>query len=144
MGAAVRRIDPVTGEVVASIKMAPGQQGCYVAGSFPDVVWSWCLEYWDDTDPVRLDLAANTTVGTVELGSGGGLMGVSSDFSWFEADYGKDDESDHPLRLIRVDNATNAIDRVYENALIVAMGHESLWTVNRETGELRRIPLGEL
>jgi hypothetical protein len=141
---AVRRIDPATGEVLAAIDMVGGQQGCYVDGSFPRVVWSWCLEMNYDTEPARLDLGAKTVVARVELGSGGGLMGVSPDFSWFASEYSEDPERDWPTRISRVNNATNLIDRIYENDRIVALGDDSLWTVDHQTGELRSIPLAEL
>jgi hypothetical protein len=141
-GTVVRRVDPATGEVLANIKMVGAQQGCYVGGSFPDVVWSWCLEYNINTEPVRLDLDANKTVARIKLETGGGLMGVADGFSWFEAEYSE--EYSYPARLVRVDNATNRIDRIYENDRLVTMAAGSLWTVDRDAGELRRIDLANL
>jgi hypothetical protein len=141
-GTVVRRVDPATGEVLARIKMVGAQQGCYVAGSFPDVVWSWCLELNIDTEPVRLDLETNTVAGAVELGTGGGLMGVADGFSWFEMEYSE--EYPYPARLVRVDNATNQIDRIYENDRLVALAAGSLWTVDPDAGELRKIDLAQL
>jgi hypothetical protein len=143
-GNVVRRVDPATGEELARIKMVGVQQGCYVGGSFPDVVWSWCLEPNIDTEPVRLDLDTNSVVAAVELGSGGGLLGVTDGFSWFEAGYSEDPGIDYPTRLMRVDNETNQVDRIYENDALVTMAAGSLWTVDRDAGELRRITGADL
>ncbi len=137
---AVRRVDPVTGDVLSTIEMVGGQQGCYVGGSFPDAAWSWCFERLRDTVPVRLDVETNKTVATVELGSGGGLIGVAGDTSWFFAD----PKNGLPPRLVRVDNETNAIDRVYVNPVWSTIAEGKLWLVDAKAGELQSIALDDL
>jgi streptogramin lyase len=136
----VRRIDPGTGDERAVIKVADPDHGCYVGGSLEEAVWSWCLKEWIDTEAARLDPDANTVLATVELGSGGGLFGVTDGYSWFWAD----PKGDLPARILRVDNRTNQMDRVYADPPMSAFAAGSLWTLDPDAGELRSIPLDDL
>lgn len=136
----VRRVDPLTGEDLAVIKVTDSDLGCYVGGSLAEAVWSWCLKEWIDTEAARLDPGKNAVVATVALGSGGDLVGVTDGYSWFRAD----PKNDLPARLMRVDNGTNQIDRMYEAPRMYAVAGDSVWLFHPEVGELRTIPLSNL
>ncbi len=133
----VREIDPESGNVVSSIDLGDGD-GCYIGGSFPDVVWSWCFEPPPvDTVMTRLDVEQSQVAATIPLTSAGGLVGVSGDHSWFSEDRAG------TLVLMRASNATNAIERVWQAGTDEPHGliGDTMWIVNRERGELRRVVL---
>jgi hypothetical protein len=133
----VREIDPESGDEVSSIDLGDGD-GCYIGGSFPDVVWSWCFEPPPiDTVMTRLDVERSQGAATIPLTSAGGLVGVSGDHSWFSEEHGG------TLALMRASNATNAIERVWQADLDEPYGliGDTMWIVNRERGELRRVVL---
>jgi hypothetical protein len=79
----IRRIDPITGDIVSTIDLN-GAQACYIGGRFPDAVWTWCLEPNMWTEMARLDVtAAEMSDSRVPLDGGGELLGVRGDQSWF-------------------------------------------------------------
>jgi hypothetical protein len=137
----VRRVDSSTGEEISRFPLN-GAQGCYIGGSFPDAVWSWCF----DPPPARtvmtrLDLEGGRVVTTLEVGEG--LVGVASGRSWFSA--GAADGL--PDRLVAVDNSTNQVVAVYaftSGFPHLAIVGDVLWTLDGSVGELRRFSLDDL
>ena len=137
----VRKVDPDTGEIVASIDL-DGAEGCYLGGRFPDVVWSWCFEPPpNDTDVTRLDVDALAVAAIQPLGAGGGLLGVYEDTSWLGAE-----PADGSRRLLKVDNATNAVEAVYssDHVMPITIHDGALWMIDTDAGALRRIDLADL
>ncbi len=142
----IRRVDPSTGDILATFDLN-GADGCYVGGSFPDAVWSFCYPPPPgQTTAGRLDLQANEVVATVPLGGAGSLIGVAEGSSWFLVDASRD----MPSRVLRVDNATNVVERAFaltaapppfDMATVIA---DSLWIIDVEAGELRKVPLADL
>lgn len=133
----VRQIDPASGELISSIDLGDAD-GCYLGGSFPDVVWSWCFDPPPSvTVMTRLDIGRSRVAATIPLTSAGGLVSVSGDDSWFF------EERDGAPVFIRASNATNAIERAWEADLDEpsALVGDTLWIVSRERGELRRLVL---
>jgi hypothetical protein len=134
----VRELHPTSGELVSSIELGDAE-GCYLGGSFPDVVWSWCFEPPPlNTEATRLDLAGSSVSATVPLGAPGGLVGVHEDASWFVAE-----PPDGSLRLLKVENATNLVEATFglEGGTLMAMHDGALFLIDREAGTLTRLVL---
>lgn len=136
----VRRVDPVSGEDLAEIPLASAKEGCYIGGAYPEAAWGFCFLPNEPTIATRLDLGAGKVAATVPLDGDGGLLGVAGEYSWFDSG----GLGVLPYRLLRVDNATNQVDRVYAEPGEVAIVGEVLWMLDREAGELRTVPLGDL
>jgi hypothetical protein len=133
----VRQIDPQSGGVASSIDLGDGD-GCYIGGSFPDVVWSWCFEPPPvDTVMTRLDVKQSQVAAMIPLAAAGGLVGVSGDHSWFV-----EERSAAPV-LMRASNETNLIERVWETDVDEPYGltGDTMWIVSPARGELRRVVL---
>jgi hypothetical protein len=142
----IRRVDPRNGDVLATIEPA-GADSCYVGGSFPDAVWSFCYTAPPgQTRASRLDVEASVVVATVALGGAGSLIGVTGGYSWFLVDA----SGDLPSRVVRVDNSTNTIERTFALTAtpppfdMAAVIDQSLWVIDVEAAELRMIPLDDL
>ena len=136
----VRKVDPGSGDVVSDIDLA-GAEGCYVGGSLPDVMWSWCFEPWpDNTVAARLEPAAARVAAEVPLGGSGGLIGVADGSSWFFAD-----RSDG-LVLLKVPNETNEITDAWALSASSAwvIHKDTLWLLDLEDHTLTRLALEEL
>jgi DNA-binding beta-propeller fold protein YncE len=134
----VRRVDPATGKVIATIDMESRADACYVGGRFPDAVWTWCFDGINPTIAARLDVERYKVAATVPLGGYGGYVGSSDSASWFFVE--------GPNRLVRIDLATNTIDRVYappDGAYTTIVG-DWLWVIDVARRDVRRIPLADL
>lgn len=137
----IRRVDPSTGEVLATID--PGTaDSCYVGGSFPDVVWSFCFA----RQAGRVDVEAGRVSSVLPLGGPGSFIGVADGHSWFLVE----PSGDLPRRILAVDNGTNVVARAFaltatplpfDSAAIIG---ESLWIIDVEAGELRMVALEDL
>ena len=123
----IRRIDPTTGETVATIALN-GAQGCYVGGRFPDAVWTWCFEPGMWTEMARLDVAAGEmSDARVPLDGGGGLLGVLGDQSWF---WFEPVPGSTTVRI--VDNATNEVvdDVELSSGELATVSDEGSWMLD--------------
>jgi hypothetical protein len=131
----VVRIDPTTNAVVATIKTTTSPCGGIAVQ--PDAVWvSSCF---DDRHIVRIDPRTNVNLTEIDIGGhNGGAVLVDGD-PWFPVGN----------RLVRVDPATNRIDRVIEfangefEAFGSAVGFGGLW-IGGVDGEIARIPIAAL
>jgi hypothetical protein len=128
----VVRIDPTTNAVVATIKTTTSPCGGIAVQ--PNAVWlSSCF---DDRDIVRIDPQTNVNVTEIDLGGHNGGAVVVDGYPWFPVGN----------RLVRIDPATNRIDRVLEFASGAfhgfgsTLGFGSLW-IGGVDGQIARIPI---
>ena len=145
--AGIRRIDPATGDLLATIDLGEEADGCYVGGSFPDAVWSYCYPPPPGvTRAGRLDVDANQVTATVRFDAAGSLIGAAEGFSYFLVDA----TADVATRLVQIDNATNDVHGVhafdtppppFDMAAIIG---DALWFIDVEDGEVRTVALSEL
>lgn len=138
----VVRIDPVTNAIQATIPIPDNASACGGFTFTKDAVWM--PSCGDTTILVRIDPDANKVVAAIELdGYGGDGALVVSDVPWFVV---ASRTGSGPARLVRINPATNQIDRVLslgdtfmEGSLIVAAG--SAWTTDWINNQVLRLPL---
>ena len=131
----VVRIDPSTNAVVATIPTATSPCGGIAVQ--PDAVWvSSC---YDDHFAIRIDPRTNKNVAEIDLGGNNGGAVLVDGYPWFPV----------ANRLIRIDPATNRIDRILEftsqtfEGFGSAVGFDSVW-VGGFNGLIARIPVDAL
>jgi streptogramin lyase len=138
--ATVVRIDPKTNLVQATIHTPPGFTGCGGIAVGTDAVWvSGC----DASAALgRLDPATNLAVAVVPLPGHGGAS-LIDDLPWVSVDTGDQEAG----LLIRIDPATNTIDRVLVPDVPFGGGSgifvvgESVWVHDWSHGRLLRFPI---
>jgi streptogramin lyase len=132
----VVRINQSTGVVEATIRVPSPTVACGGLGLGPDAVWvSSC-----DTGPrvTRIDPVTNTAVGTVDLGGRGYTFAMIDGRPWVSVEGGQ---------LVRIDPATNAIDRVvapgsgFAGGGDVVIGAGSLWAIDSASNRVLRLPI---
>lgn len=141
-GGAVVRIDPTTNKVQATIKIPANASACGGFAISDQAVWMDSCA--NQNVMVRIDPSTNQVVATVDLGGFGGPPILMDGVPWvlvMKTDGGSD-----PARLVRIDPATNLVDRVFSlgdtfrsERLLVALG--SVWTTNWSNDQVLRLPL---
>ncbi len=137
---AVFRIDQVTNEVLAKIVVPPQVSACGEFVFTEQAVW---MTSCADTDfMVRIDPLTNKPVATVDLGGWGDTPVLIDGFPWLAVE----SPSGGPGRLVRIDPATNTIDRVVSRDdtfmggnLEVAAG--SVWLNDWANDQVIRLPM---
>jgi hypothetical protein len=131
----VVRIDPSTNAVVATIKTTASPCGGIAVQ--PSAVWvSSC---YDDHVAIRIDPRTNTVVAEIDIGGPNGGAVLVDGYPWFPVRH----------RLVRIDPATNAIDRIVEftkdpfGSYGTTLAFDSIW-VGGENGLIARLPLSAL
>ena len=127
----VVRIDASSNAIVATIETPASPCGGITV--LPDAVWvSTCF---DDHFALRIDPRTNRNVAQVDIGGPNGGAVMVSGYPWFPVGG----------RLVRVNPATNSVDRVLEfadrfSAFGSTIGFGSVWIGGTE-GEVARVPL---
>ena len=129
------RIDPSSNAVVATIETKTSPCGGIAVQ--PDAVWvSSC---YDDHFAVRVDPRTNRNVAEIDIGGHNGGAVVVDGYPWFPV----------ANRLVRIDPATNRIDRIVEFAKAgfdgygTVIGFDSVW-VGDFNGSVAKIPIALL
>jgi streptogramin lyase len=100
----------------------------------------WVSSCYDDHFAVRIDPRTNTNVAEIDIGGNNGGAVIIDGSPWFPV----------ANRLVRIDPATNRIDRVVEFApdgflgFGSAIGFDAVWIGGLEPGQVARIPLTSL
>jgi len=136
----VDRIDPATNKVVAKIDIPAEATPCSKFAFSRQAVWiPSCL---DATTLTRIDPTTNKVVATIDLGGNGDNPITVDGFPWLTVE----NFDSGPGRLVRIDPATNTIDRVvsvgdhFRGAdLFVADG--SVWLIDGANATIVRLPL---
>jgi len=149
-GTQVRRVDPQTKELVATIYVAD-KANCArdVAGPFPDAFWTGCFEREAREQSIaRIDPTTNTVaqVLTLPASVGGRFVEIGEDM-WY---VGVFEDADHNAfsGLIRIDQATGAMDRFYSlhgvdlDATAITFG-DAVW-IPDEGGTMLKINIADL
>jgi hypothetical protein len=137
---AVVRVDPATHAVVA--RVAVTKSACGGIALQQDAVWvSTCF---DDSFAIRIDPSANTLVAEIQVGGSNGGALLVDGVPWFPVG----------PRLVRINPATNAIDRVatfVDDGTFASFGSTAafgyVWIGGNSGtlgGELFRVPLDAL
>ena len=100
------RFDPVSLEVQATIEAPPGFTPCGGFAIEPEVVWF--TSCGGERLLAQIDPVSNTFVTTIDLGGVGGGPAVIDGSVWLTVDQGTPESG----RLVRINPATNTIDRV--------------------------------
>lgn len=138
----VVRIDPATNAIQATIPTPANASACGGFTFTRDAVWMPSCA--DSTILVRIDPSANKVVAAIELdGYGGDAALVINDMPWFVV---ASRTGSGAARLVRINPATNQIDRVLslgetftDGGLIVGAG--SVWTTDWINDQVLRLPL---
>jgi YVTN family beta-propeller protein len=136
----VYRIDPLTNKVEAAIEMPANASPCSGFAFSEQAVWT--PSCFDTTTLVRIDPLTNKVVATIDLRGYGGDPILVDGFPWLAvASTGVG-----PARLVRIDPATNTIDKVVSLGdafmganLVVASG--SVWVADLLNNQVIRLPL---
>lgn len=128
------RIDARTYKVVATIKTKASPCG----GITLEEHAVWVSTCFDDTKAIRIDPKTNTVVAEVEIGGRNGGAVVIDGYPWFPVDN----------HLVRVDPATNRLDRVVEfdewfESFGAVVAFDSIW-IGSVAGEIAVVPLAVL
>jgi streptogramin lyase len=132
----VVRVDPASNTVVATIKTETSPCG----GIAVQAEAVWVSSCYDDHFAVRIDPRTNTNVAEIDIGGNNGGAVIIDGSPWFPV----------ANRLVRIDPATNRIDRVVEFApdgflgFGSAIGFDAVWIGGLEPGQVARIPLTSL
>jgi YVTN family beta-propeller protein len=136
----VVRLDPASNRIQATIP-TPIMNPCGAIGIATDAVW--LTECGESTHVGRIDPASNTIVGTVDLGGFGGALPMIGGAPWTSVDNGNADGG----RLVRINPATNAIDRVLVPGPSFGGGGDivvlanSVWVLDGYNNTVLRLPL---
>ncbi len=136
----VVRIDPETNKIQATIPIPSNASACGGFTFTNDAVWM--PSCWDAHILVRIDPATDKVVAAIDLGGYGGEPVLIDEALWLTTRKSDDD----PARLVRIDQASNTIDRVLSlgekfggESLVVAFG--SVWTPDWSNNQVIRVPL---
>jgi streptogramin lyase len=142
LGGAVVRIEPTTNKVQATIKIPVNASACGGFAVSDQAVWMDSCA--NTTFIVRIDPSTNQVVATVDLGGLGGPPILMDGVPWVLVR--KTDSGSDPARLVRINPATNLVDRVFSlgdtfrsERLLLAFG--SLWTTDWLHDQVLRLPL---
>jgi len=131
----VVRIDPATNGVVATIPTTASPCGGIAVQ--PRAVWiSSCF---DDQFVVRIDPSTNRNVAEIDVGGNNGGAMIVDDYPWFPV-------ANH---LVRIDPATNRVDRIVEftnepfEGYGSAVGFNAAW-IGGFNGFVARVPIDAL
>ena len=135
------RFDPGTGAVEATIEAPVGTTPC--GGIAVGLTAGWITSCSSTTSMARLDPTSNTAVTTVEMGGYAYNPTLIDDAPWVSVDRGSADLG----LLVRIDPATNSIDRVLAPGptfggggdIVVADG--SVWVSDGWHNAVLRLPL---
>jgi virginiamycin B lyase len=135
------RIDAITNRVQAVIPTPDGFSPC--GGLAVGSAAVWVTSCSAQTAMTRIEPASNTVVATVNLGGHGYNPTLINDAPWISVDTGNADTG----MLVRIDPATNSIDRVLVPGapfggggdIVVAGG--SAWVVDGYNNAVIRLPL---
>jgi streptogramin lyase len=137
--AAVARINESTGVVEATIRVPGPATPCGGLGVGPDAVW---VSSCDGGNLVaRIDPVTNTPAGTVDLRGRGYTIAMIDGRPWVSVVGGQ---------LVRIDPATNLIDRVvapgsgFSGGGDVVIAADSLWVVDAVANQVLRLPIAAL
>ena len=140
---AVFRIDAVSNRVIASIRTPAGTLPC--GGLAIDAGAVWMTSCDELGTMVRIDPTTNTVAGTVNLHGYGGDPILIDGCPWLTVG----GSVGEPAHLVRVDPASNAVDRVISlgdtfkgGSIVVAAG--SLWVTDWANDRVLRLPLAAL
>lgn len=134
------RIDPVTNRVQSTIKTPTGVTACGGIAITGTAVWvTGCSS---TSRMARIDPTSNEVVATIDLGGYGFNPAVINGALWISVDAGRTDNG----KLVRIDPATNAIDRVLVPGttfggggdLVAAAG--SIWVLDGYNRLVWRLP----
>ena len=137
----VARIDPLTGKLQATIK-APLQFtpcGGFAIGTRA----AWLTACSGQKLMARIDPVSNAAVTTVDLGGYGFNPTLIDDAPWVSVDPGSADSG----YLVRIDPATNAVDRVLKPSLTfggggdIVVANGSVWVADGYNNAVIRLPL---
>jgi virginiamycin B lyase len=137
----VVRIDPVTNRVQATIHVPVAVVPC--GGIAIGTAAVWITSCSAGTTIARIDPTTNTVVATVDLGGNGQNPTLINDAPWISVDTGDASSG----KLIRIDPATNTIDRVLVPGtsfggggdIVVAAG--SVWVADGYNNSVIRLPM---
>jgi YVTN family beta-propeller protein len=136
----VVRIDPVTNRIQATIP-APTMTGCGGFGIATDAVW--LTECAEGHHVGRIDPVSNKLIATVDIGGYGGGFAMVGGAPWTPVDRGHSDDG----QIVRINPATNAIDRVVVpgptfggGGDVVVLG-DSVWVLDGYNNQILRLPL---
>lgn len=137
---AVFRIDAASNAVIARIASPAGTLPCGGVAIGATAVWmTSCSEL---ATMLRIDPATNTVAGTVDLRGYGDDPILIDGYPWLVVE----SPTKGPGRLVRVDPATNRIDRIISLGQAFASGNlvlaaGSVWVTDRDNDRVLRLPL---
>jgi YVTN family beta-propeller protein len=112
----VRRIDPSTGETVATITVGADPRGITASSS-----GVWVTNAGDGTVS-RIDPAANRVATTIAVGNGPGSIASGSSGVWVSNDFGD-------VALARIAPATDSVIAQFPDYALGAVGRTYVWAV---------------
>jgi len=135
------RFSPATGTVEATINAPVGTSPC--GGIAVGVAAVWITSCSGTTSMARIDPTSNTPVKTIDMGGYAYNPTLINDAPWISVDGGSADLG----LLVRIDPATNTIDRVLAPGptfggggdILVAAG--SVWVTDGYNGRVLRLPM---
>ena len=140
----VVRIDPRTNKIQATIDIAPGANPC--GGFAMDEQAVWMPSCGDDKKLTRIDPKTNQDIATIDLGGYGMNPVLIAGAPWLVVT--DTDPATGPSRIVRINPATNQIDRefslgdMFKNSntgLVLAFG--SVWVGDWDNNQVLRLPL---
>jgi streptogramin lyase len=137
-GDSLYRIDPRTGEVIASVPLGAGLAG-WAAALGDDALWLASSElYRGPARLVRIDTRTNQIAATIELDRPSRYLAVGEGAVWVTTPV----EWDGPGSLVRIDPATNRVVATIDlgrGAGAVAVGGGFVWVANRSHDTVTKI-----
>lgn len=112
----VRRIDPATGDTLATIAVGADPKGIAVGNS-----GVWVTNAADGTVS-RIDPATNVVIATIPVGNGPGSIAVGSSGVWVSNDFGD-------IELTRILPATDEVVAQFPDYALGAIGKNYVWAI---------------
>lgn len=140
-GGTVVRIDPATNAITATIQIPPLGSACGGFAISEQAVWMDSCG--DQRNLIRIDPTTNKVVATIDIGGYGWTPVLINGAPWLALSGIRDTD---PGRLLRIDPASNTVDRVVSlgdafkgGGLVVAAG--SVWVTDVANNQVLRLPL---